>query len=163
LFLPDGRRIVSAGNDKVIRLWDVTTGKDVRQLGGHEDRVTKLSVSPDGRRLACAAGDGAIRIWGLAAGQLQVICRRPDVYCVAFSPDGEYILSGGKDRTIRLWDATTGRELREWKANSFVVDLSFSPDGKLALSAGVGRPGEGASAGAEFALRLYEVETGKEV
>ena len=51
-FSPDGRHLASGGDDRVIRLWDATTGQEIRQLRGHSQRVDAVAFSPDGRRLA---------------------------------------------------------------------------------------------------------------
>ncbi|MGD9368042.1 MAG: hypothetical protein PVH87_20245, partial [Desulfobacteraceae bacterium] len=47
-FSPDGTTIVSASNDKTLRLWDVASGKLLRTLSGHESWVISASFSPDG-------------------------------------------------------------------------------------------------------------------
>jgi WD40 repeat protein len=51
LFSPDGRCALTAGEDKVIRLWDQQTGKEIHRFVGHPREVTWFAVSPDGRRL----------------------------------------------------------------------------------------------------------------
>jgi WD40 repeat protein len=57
VFTPDGKQIVSAGLDKVIRIWDWQTGSTVRmvrgQIGsGTEGVIYAIALSPDGRWLA---------------------------------------------------------------------------------------------------------------
>ena len=58
-FTPDGQQLVSAGHDKVIRVWDLQTGQMVRSLrgqvgSGDEGRIFAMALSPDGRRVAAA-------------------------------------------------------------------------------------------------------------
>src|SRR5438105_3309405 len=53
-FSADGRRLASAGEDKVVRVWDVERGVLCGTLAGHTDRIPALAWSPDGRRLASA-------------------------------------------------------------------------------------------------------------
>ena len=69
---PDSRRILSAGADNVLRLWDAATGKELRKLEGHREPIWHVAFSRDGRlaissgqdRL-CAPVDGGavIRSW----------------------------------------------------------------------------------------------------
>ena len=63
IFHPDGQRIVSAGQDRVIRVWDPVNGDEVARLLGHTDYIFSLSFSPDGTTLASGSGDYTIRLW----------------------------------------------------------------------------------------------------
>ena len=54
-FSPDGRRIVTASDDKTARVWDAESGKPVGEPMRHEDVVYAASFSPDGRRIVTAS------------------------------------------------------------------------------------------------------------
>jgi WD40 repeat protein len=68
--VPGGFLVVSASNDKTLRVWELETGQLVHILKGHSDRVTAVAIAPDGRRAVSAARDKTLRIWELETGQL---------------------------------------------------------------------------------------------
>jgi hypothetical protein len=61
----DGKRLVTAGFDGTVRLWDTATGKKLTELKGHSRRVTSIGISRDGQRAVSASDDGTVRIWQL--------------------------------------------------------------------------------------------------
>jgi WD40 repeat protein len=63
VFSPDGKRLVSAGEDGFVKLWDTRTGQEALTLGGHTGAVRSVAFSPDARLLAAAGDDGTITIW----------------------------------------------------------------------------------------------------
>jgi WD40 repeat protein len=60
---PEGNLLATAGADKMVRLWDVATGKPGQALAGHADAVTCVAFSPDGKRLASGSADKTARVW----------------------------------------------------------------------------------------------------
>jgi WD40 repeat protein len=106
-FSPDGRRLVSAGEDRIVRVWDVSTEKCVAELHGHTDDVFAAAFHPDGTRLATSGRDPAIWLWDLAKGE--EVARLPGhanyIWSLVFSPDGKTLVSGSGDKTVRLWDS----------------------------------------------------------
>src|SRR5207253_4458932 len=63
---PDGKLIASASYDKLAKLWDASTGKEVRNLKDHIDAVFAIAFSPDGKWLATGSQDRSVKIWDVA-------------------------------------------------------------------------------------------------
>ena len=130
---PDGRLLASAGGDGVVRLRDMTAGRDITELRGHSSFIYSLTFSPDGRRIASAGGEGVVRVWDPATGRELAALRghRNNVTCEKFSPDSRLLVSAGEDGTLRLWDATPMTPVRRAQREAvalvrFLVDRAGS-------------------------------------
>ncbi len=62
-YSPDGKTVSSASRDHTLRLWDPTTGKEVRAVAGHQSGVFSVAFSPDGARLVSASADNTLLVW----------------------------------------------------------------------------------------------------
>jgi len=52
-----------------LRLWDLSTGKEIRQFEGHTKDVRRVAISPDGKQLLSGSYDGTMRLWDLQTGK----------------------------------------------------------------------------------------------
>src|SRR5262249_35085719 len=74
-FSPNGKRVLSSGDDETVRLWDVGTGKQLRLLAGHKSMTLCTAFTKDGKRgLSCSGWppegpDNTIRLWDLETGK----------------------------------------------------------------------------------------------
>src|SRR5262249_25699342 len=145
----DGRQIVSAADDKVIRVWDVRTGKTVRTMRGavgpgDEGKIYAMALSPDERWLAVGghlAGPpeerAAIRLYDFASGRLVHLPsgHTSIVTALAFSPDSRRLISGSGDKTAILWDAESGQLLHRLAGHAAeIYAVGVSPDSARAVT-----------------------------
>lgn len=173
---PDGETLVSASDDKTIRVWDWRSGVTLRtirgQIGpGNEGKVHAIDIAPDGQTLAAGGyfgpgiGDrppyGDVRLFDLRSGRLVQVLGGHDyaVHDLDFSPDGTLLAAGGGDGIVRIWQQPseaggTWTEAREpLDADSWRIErLGFVAGGSrlVALTQDNG-------------LRLWDVTTGDEV
>ncbi len=87
---------MTRGTDNVLRMWDLSNGKLVRDMKGHSHAIFAIDVSPDGRFAVSGGWDGWIRVWDLQSGdEVAQSQGESSVMDVKFSPDGRRILVGG--------------------------------------------------------------------
>jgi WD40 repeat protein/tRNA A-37 threonylcarbamoyl transferase component Bud32 len=155
-FSPDGRQVISASQDRTVRVWDARTGKELLTLSGHADFVTCVAISPDGHRIAAGGRDRTVKVWDAQTGKetLSLSGHTGEVISVAFSAEGRRIVSGSADRTAKVWDAQTGREHRTVSLaghTGALNSVAFSADGKRI-----------ASGSADRTVKVWDAETGQE-
>jgi WD40 repeat protein len=105
----DGIHLAAAGADKVIRIWDTRSQRQIAEFSGHRGPIFTLTFSPDGSRLFSGDGEGLIFIWDTARWEkvAELQGHASYVHSLAVSPDGGTLCSGSGDGTLRLW--ITGR------------------------------------------------------
>ena len=133
----DGRRMATAGADRVLRIWDTATGAPVGQPVPHEYRMTAVAFSPDGRRVA-TANEGSVRIWDTESGSAVTPPMQHDdrVMHVVFSADGTRVLTASTDHTARVWNAASGQPVTDPLEHGGVVRYAeFSPNGQQVVTA----------------------------
>ena len=150
---PDGQVMVSGGNDRIITLRHLGTGRILRTLTKHTDSIYALCLSNDGQILASSGRDEMLHVWNLQAvsnynsisptgrsigdGLTYSFTGHSDsINCIAISPNGKILLSGSEDSTIHLWNLETGKFLaclEEHEAG--VKAIALTPDGKMLVSA----------------------------
>jgi len=137
-FSPDGKIVASGSRDGTVKLWDVTTGQELRTLmRGRTDSVYSVAFSPDGAVLASGSEDKVVRLWRVSDGSLLRTLKGHTnrVHTVAFSPDGRSLASGSEDKTVRLWRVGDGSLLHTLEGHtSRVHTVAFSPDGQTLAS-----------------------------
>jgi WD40 repeat protein len=138
-FSPDGKLLAVTFADGAATLFDGATGQTVRELNGHEGRVTAVAFSPDGRLVATSADDKTVRLWDTQTGReaLRLRGHTALVTALTFDAAGKRLLSRAQDNTARVWEVPSGAEAAVLRGHTGeVVDAVFSPDGRHVATAG---------------------------
>lgn len=153
-FEPTSGRLLSAGFDYSLVLWDPDRGRIVGRLVAHDGPLNDVGVVP-GRALAVTASDDA------TVGVLDVAAARPlarfrghgaKVVAVAVSPDGTRVASASWDGSVRLWSLATGREIARFgDSDAHYTGVAFVTDDSLVAADEAG------------SLTRWEITTGRTV
>jgi WD40 repeat protein len=132
--LPDGKTLFTAGA-AVIRKWDVSSGKEVGQLTGHNANIGVLAVSSDGKWLASGDQDGTVRLWDLSQDREERLLKLSGKACaVCWSSDGHLLATASIDENdqgeIVIWKMPAGERANEFALPDRLVRyMEFTPDG----------------------------------
>ncbi|MFN6531406.1 serine/threonine-protein kinase [Nostoc sp. ChiSLP03a] len=186
---PDGQFIASGSNDKTIKLWQMGTGKLVRQLGrwssNHSSMVHSVAFSPipissnlsyqsesgksarvaDLNRgiLASGSWDNTIKLWDVNTGkEIRTLTGHANwVNSVAFSPNGKFLASGSADCTIKLWQVQTGIEIQTLTGHSDPVSsIAYSPITSTTNSQERQLVASGSN---DYTIKLWQIYTGRNI
>jgi WD40 repeat protein len=137
-FSPDGRRLLSAGENGA-SVWDWEVGQRVARLRLSDGFVRAAAFDPTGE-LVATASDDAVRVWDWRHERI-VAERQIRATIIAFGgPDDEVLMTAGPDAPARLWHWKVRRLslVQELPApDSYSTSAAFSLDGKLLATAGV--------------------------
>ena len=132
------KRIASASDDYLIRLWNAETGECLTTLAGHNNWVRAVDFSRHGRFLASGGDDCNIRIWNTASGYCRRVLRHSNhwVRSVQFDPtNSRYLISAGDEQVVRHWDIKEEISRTVSRHEHRVCSVAYSLDGRLVASA----------------------------
>lgn len=169
-FSPDGKYVLSGGPDAVLRLWDLATGREIKQLHGHKagflhGGICSIEFSPDGKyAVTNAYNDGNVIFWDIEKGvEVKRFSGFESVlgmyFCdksLSLSPDGEDIFFVGDS----LRNVKTGKVFADltytWKGIQIVgrnpASGQYHPSGRYVLMTIN-----------DAAVRIYDAKTGEEI
>src|SRR5207249_1760848 len=110
----DGKQLLTACHDKLLRLFDLDNGKQRLRFEGHTEPPICVAFSPVGRRALSGGWDKTVRLWDLDKGCEVRRLAYPIQQSVAFSPDGRFVLAGGQDGTMVLWKPDTDKVVQRF-------------------------------------------------
>jgi WD40 repeat protein/predicted Ser/Thr protein kinase len=129
---PDGRRLATAGEDRIILVWDLGRGGPPAKIASHQGAVHSLAWSPDGRRLASGGEDPPVSVRDIEHDRLLHVDReRPGVVrSVAWDPDGRRLAWGG-DAGVFVWGGAIGDRSQPMPGTSAsATSVAWDPDGR---------------------------------
>jgi WD40 repeat protein len=141
--------VISAGDDRMIRVWDGE--RLVEELGPQDTAITAMALNPDGD-LAVADQLGDVRVWNLESGQPESEFEAEDsqIWGLSWSADGKFLATARDDEVVHLWDVeaqTPPQSLGRHPGGA--LDVVFLEDG--ATVATTSRDGS---------VRVWDVATG---
>jgi WD40 repeat protein/DNA-binding SARP family transcriptional activator len=154
VFSPDGRVMVSTGDDARGIVWDARTAQPILTLAGHGAAITGAAFSRDGRTLFTASPDGVIFEWDLGTqrrfGQPFTMTSAPPRIAIdaqlsppplALSPDGSDFAVRAGLSSVALYSTRSLRRLHRFAvhAGGDVIGLAWSSAGELAVTGDGGR------------------------
>jgi len=154
IYSPDATQAITAGADRIIRVWDTASWElSTQLLTIHADAITALVLVNN--TLFSAGADGAIFAWDMTTFTPQSLSfpiQNNPIWALAGHPDASIFVSGAEDGTLTVWDATTGRIIRQIESAhaGAVYALAFSPDGSIL-----------ASGGGDNRVRFWDMTTGE--
>lgn len=162
----DGKKLASAGTDRLVRVWDLSAGaaqaKLVDTIENHADWVFSVNFSPSGEVLVTASRDKSAKVWDLKAKESLATFQdhKESVYGAVMAADNKSAISVGEDHNLRWWDAdpkskNVGKQKRTAGGHSKVIlQLVERRDGKNQILA---------TASADGSVRLWNGVTGQAI
>jgi WD40 repeat protein len=151
---PDGRRVVTGGGYRYIKVWSSRLGLPLCHVSTlpSEGRIL-VAVSPDGLRIVSAISDwrSMVDIWSAFTGRRLATFDYGLALTLAVSPSGRWIVSGGSDGKVKVWDAITLQETLSINAYTRrVTAVTVTADERKIVSSG-----------ADGAIRIWSASDGQ--
>jgi WD40 repeat protein len=137
-FSPDQKHLASGGADKLMKIFEVATGKFVRSFEGHTHHVLNVSWMRHGRTLASAGADSAIKIWDFASGEQKKTIggAAREITAFQFLDGPAEALAASGDNQLRLLREDGGNIRTFGGASDYTQTAAITPDGRFVIAGG---------------------------
>ena len=145
-FSPDGKQLLSAGRDGLIKLWRPEQYRETVLLGEgnattQPDAVLAARFSCDGKQIVTASRDRTAALWDVSDLTRAQSFSEGHVFLASaaiFFSDGTRLATGAGDGTTRIWDVATGTEISHLMGTGRTAALAVSRDGQWIVTGGAG-------------------------
>jgi len=130
-FTPDGKYLVSSGEDSKVILWDMISSKQMNIFTGHTKTVNSIAVDPFKNLIASASDDNTVKIWEYPSGKLIMDYNffEYPVKSVKFSPDGKQLACGSDSVYLINLNTNEFTKIGKFSRKGYNA-LDYSKDGK---------------------------------
>ncbi|MEM7313424.1 MAG: protein kinase, partial [Planctomycetota bacterium] len=133
---PNSSELATAGEDRLIRIWDASIGEVVRKMEGHSEPIWGLDWSSNGHAILSGSHDGTVKVWdanSVSHDRSFVVSPKPklNVASVAWHPNRRWVAICGQVSGVMVLDEQSGKLERQLQTRDQYYEVKFSPDGKL--------------------------------
>ena len=151
---PDPSKVLTAGSDGRVRVWDLRNRVCAQVLSEHEGPVLAVATHPSEELAVSGGRNGVVCLWDIASGeQVRRLCAHNDaVRSVAFTARGDGLVSGSSDGSVLVWASHVDTPVMELDHGAPVISVATSADGRYS-----------ASAAADGSLHIWSLIAGRRV
>ncbi len=121
-FSPDGTLLAASSAESIVHVFEVASGKPVRQITSHSDWVTDVAWNADGSKIATSSRDKTVKVFDAKTGELLITYsgHGKPVQGVTFHPGGAEVYSSGADNRLHRWKIADGKKAGETRFGGVV-------------------------------------------